>query len=83
MKITKKTSDITFKKVCYEDTFEINGKTVRVNHFSMQDNELDDYDDDYEINESDAGLLTDQEFEFVGENLTDIIGLEIGKSFKE
>lgn len=78
--IKKEDEEITFRQTETTNTFLINGKKLRVYcHESSNDMEGTDYD----IDEEDKKLLTDEEYEiFQDENIWDLARLKVGKVIK-
>jgi hypothetical protein len=77
MKIKKTDEEVTFIKKVVKHTFDINGKEVRVieeSYYSPYDTE--DYDTN--IHEEDYEKLNELEQEAMGEELNDLVKLEVG-----
>jgi len=81
MKITKTDEEVTFVKRVVKHCFDINGKEVRVieeSYYSPYD--MEDYDTN--INEEDYAKLTELEQEAMGEELNDLVKLQIGEEIE-
>ena len=77
IKIKKINEEITYKEVSTTHTLQINDKKIRVYEYSKQsDWSYDQPDYDVNIDETDIKLLSDEEYELIGENLTDLVGLD-------
>lgn len=80
MKIKKISEEITYKQITKVHTFEINGKKIRAIEYQKSDNIFDDYDSELDIDEQDKELLTELEYEIIGDNLAELIELKDGES---
>jgi hypothetical protein len=78
MKAKKMSEDEVYKRTTNNFVFEINGKTVRVREYNTSEVDEIDYDSPY-INEVDMEALTDEEHEMFGENLSELMDLQIGE----
>lgn len=79
MKIKKLSSEVTYKKINTEHTFELNGKEIRVYDYAYFDSISNDYDNEIEIDERDKDKLTDEELELLDENEIEILELKDGE----
>jgi hypothetical protein len=79
MKIEVKEYNLVYIKKSWNNVFNINGKDVRVSSYNLEDCELGEYDNDYEINEEDLNNLTEEEQEFLDENIGELIYLNVGE----
>ena len=74
--ITKKETETTYEKVVKIHTFEVNGKSVRVEEWRINDPEMENYEGDIEVIEDEGyKKLTDEEHEALGENLNELVEL--------
>lgn len=80
MIVKKISEEITYKQITKVHTFEVNGKEIRAIEYQKSDNIFDDYDSDLDIDEQDKELLTNLEYEAIGENLAELIELKDGES---
>lgn len=80
MKIKKISEEITYSQITKVHTFEVNGKEIRAIEHRKSDNIFDDYDSDLDIDEQDKELLTELEYELIGDNLAELIDLQDGES---
>jgi hypothetical protein len=78
MKIQKIDEEVSYEKIVKELTIEVNGKKVRVYYEASQDIISGDYYNNYDIDESDSMLLTDDELEVLEDNLLDLISNPVG-----
>ena len=81
VKIKKISEEVTYIKKNTVHTFEINGKTVRVGEFFLQDNEFEQYDNEENVNEEDIKALTDEEHEALGEYMRENLDLTVGEEW--
>lgn len=65
-------SKVTYKKKTTQHTFEVNGKEIRVYEHSFNDM-YSHYEYETEIDERDREGLTDEETEYLEDNLQDLI----------
>lgn len=82
MQIKKLSDEVIYSKITNEAIFEVNGKKVRVVSWNVQDPEMGVYEGDTDINENDLKALSDEEYEAIGENLTELLETEVGEITK-
>lgn len=80
MKITKIEQVRTYYKECKLHVFSINGKKIRAYSYAIDDIEAEDYDADIEIDVKDIDTLTEEEFEAIGENLSELADLKVNEN---
>ena len=79
MQIKKLSDEVIYSKITNEAIFEVNGKKVRVVSWNVQDPEMGVYEGDTDIDENDLKALSDEEYEAIGENLTELLETEVGE----
>ena len=77
MKITKKDTSIVYRRTTIDHTFEINGKEVVIREY--QTSEADEIEPS--TIESGYSELTNEELEAIGEEMDELIGLDVNESF--
>lgn len=82
MRIYKINEEIPYRKILKEHTFEINGKIIHVNEYTLYDATIGEYDDDIKISEDDAKELTEEEYEAIGENLIELLELKPEETYE-
>lgn len=79
MQIKKLSDEVIYSKITNEAIFEVNGKKVRVVSWNVQDPEMGVYEGDTDIDENDLKSLSNEEYEAIGENLTELLETEVGE----
>ena len=80
MTTIKKTEQYTtYKAITQIHMFTINGKEVEIYHYNKEDNINQDYESDTNIRNIEN--LTEQEQEYIGENMQELLDLKINESY--
>lgn len=78
MKIEKLDEEISYNKIVKTVSVGINDKKVRVYYECFSDELTGEYYSDYNIDENDKTILTDEELESIEDYLPELLSCEIG-----
>lgn len=78
MKIEKLDEEISYKKIVKTVSVGINDKKVNVYYECFSDELTGEYDSDYNIDDNDKELLSDEELEMLEDYMQEILNNDVG-----
>jgi len=76
MKIKKLDETTTYKQINTSYVFDVNGKRIKASYWEKVDDYFSQYESDYEIDEEDKKLLSEEELEVLEDNLSEAMQLK-------